>query len=86
MAVERAELEVVADRGGGGGDLAERLAVAVERAELLDVGRVAQELEVVAELAALDVGHVAQEHDTRRSIPGSSERLAVVRCSPSCTR
>jgi len=33
------ELEVVADRGGGGGDLAELLAVAVERAELLDVGR-----------------------------------------------
>jgi hypothetical protein len=40
-----AELVGAADRGGGGGDLAALLVVAVERAELLDVVRVAQELE-----------------------------------------
>ena len=64
-----AELVLVADRGGGGGDLAELHEVAV----VADL--VVAELVVVAELrrggggrarAVLDVGHVAEEHDTRR--------------------
>jgi hypothetical protein len=60
VAAAGAELEVVADRGGGGGDLAERSAV-------VSGSRVA----VVAKLATLDIAHVALEHDTRRTMPGS---------------